>query len=82
VRSREQFEAERRRFESGGVQLPQLQPVEGFDGEATVDPRYNSLNVAADDRIVSVQVVSPEPSDAGEQLELEKRVARAALDSL
>ena len=79
VRTREQFDAERDRFESGGVKLPELVTVEGFGNEANVDPRYNSLNVVAGERIVSVEIVGTEPSDPEEQLELEKDVARAAL---
>jgi hypothetical protein len=82
VRTREQFEAERARFESAGVQLPVLRPVPGFGDGATVDPRYNSLNVPTGDLIVSVQVLSPEPTSFDEQIALEKRVARAALDAL
>jgi hypothetical protein len=80
VRTREQFDAERDRFENGGVKLPELVPVEDFEDEANVDPRYNSLNVTAGERIVSVEIVGTEPSDPEEQLELEKDVARAALE--
>jgi hypothetical protein len=79
VRTRKQFQAERDRFESGGIKLPPLDPLEGFDGEANVDPRYNSLNVTAGERIVSVEVVGVEPSDPAEQVELEKRIAQAAI---
>jgi hypothetical protein len=82
VRTREQFQAERDRFESTGVKLPPLEPVDGFAGEANTDPRYNSLNVTSGERIVSVQVVSPEPSNTGDQLDLEKRIARAAVERL
>jgi hypothetical protein len=82
VRSRQQFEAERARFEDQGFLLPPLEPTGGFEEEATVDPRYNSLNVTAGDTIVSVEVVAAEPPDAAEQLALEKRIARAALDQL
>jgi hypothetical protein len=82
VRTRKQFLAERDRFESGGFKLPRLDPLEGFDGEANVDPRYNSVNVTVGERVVGVQIVSPEPSDLADQLELEKRIARAALESL
>jgi hypothetical protein len=82
VRTREQFDAERDRFESNGVKLPELVPVEGFGNEANVDPRYNSLNVTAGGRIISVEIVGTEPSDPEEQLELEKDVARAALESV
>ena len=82
VRTREQFDAERDRFESSGVKLPELVPVEGFENEANVDPRYNSLNVTAGGRVISIEIVGTEPSDPEEQLELEKDAARAALDSL
>jgi hypothetical protein len=82
VRSQRQFEAERARFEDQGVQLPPLEPADGFDGEATVDPRYNSLNVSAGDTVVSVQMVGAEPADPGEQLELETRIAQAAVEEL
>jgi hypothetical protein len=82
VRTPEQFEADRARFEDEGVLLPPLEPTDGFDGKATVDPRYNSLNVTAGDTVVSVEVVGAEPSDPGEQLALEKRIARAAVDEL
>jgi len=80
VRTREQFDAERDRFESSGVKLPELVTVEGFGNEANVDPRYNSLNVVAGERIVSVEIVGTEPSAPVKQLELEKDVARAALE--
>ena len=82
VRTPEQFEAERDQFEDRGVLLPPLEPVSGFDGEATVDPRYNSLNVVSGDEVVSVEILGAEPSDPGEQLELEKRIARAAVSRL
>jgi hypothetical protein len=82
VRTRAQFEAERARFESEGVQLPVLRPVADFDGGATVDPRYNSLNVPAGDLIVSVELLGVEPGSTSAQLELEKTIARAALDRL
>ena len=55
---------------------------EQFDAEANVDPRYNSLNVTSGPRIVSVEVVGSEPSDADAQLDLEKEIARAALDAV
>jgi hypothetical protein len=80
VRTREQFDAERDRFENGGVKLPELVPVKGFEDEANVDPRYNSLNVTAGERIISVEIVGTEPSAPEKQLELEKDVARAALE--
>ena len=82
VRSPQQFEAERDEFEDHGVQLPPLEPVSGFDGEANVDPRYNSLNVVSGDEVVSVEILGAEPSDPGEQLELEKRIADAAVSRL
>ena len=82
VRPQRQFEAERARFEDQGVQLPPLEPADGFDGEATVDPRYNSLNVSVGDSVVSVQMVGAEPADPGEQLELETRIAQAAVEEL
>jgi hypothetical protein len=82
VRTPEQFEAERARFEDQGVLLPPLEPTEGFGGKATVDPRYNSLNVTAGDTVVSVQLVGAEPSDPDAQLALEKRIAQAAVDEL
>jgi hypothetical protein len=82
VRSPQDFEAERARFEDQGVRLPPLKPVSGFDGEATVDPRYNSLNVVAGSVVVSVQLLGGEPADPGEQLELEKRIARVAVSQL
>jgi hypothetical protein len=82
VRTREQFDAERDRFESNGVKLPELLPVEGFGKEANIDPRYNSLNVTAGGRIISVEIVGTEPSDPEKQLELEKETAQAALESL
>jgi hypothetical protein len=82
VRSPEQFEAERAKFEDHGVLLPPLEPVSGFDGEANVDPRYNSLNVSTGDEVVSVEVLSVKPTDPAEQLEIEKRIARAAVSQL
>jgi hypothetical protein len=82
VRTREQFQAERDRFESTGVKLPPLEPVDGFAGEANIDPRYNSLNVTSGERVVSVQVASAEPSNTGDQLDLERRIARAAVERL
>ena len=82
VRTREQFDAERDRFESSGVKLPELVPVEGFGNEANIDPRYNSLNVTVGGQIISVEIVGTEPSDPEAQLELEKDAARAALASL
>jgi hypothetical protein len=81
VRTPEQFHAERDRFEDMGVMLPELVAVDGFEGEANVDPRYNSLNVTSAGRIVSVEIVGAEPSDPAE-LELEKEIARAALAGL
>jgi hypothetical protein len=82
VRSQRRFEAERARFEDQGVLLPPLEPTEGFDVKATVDPRYNSLNVSAGETVVSVQMVGTEPADPGEQLELETRIAQAAVEEL
>jgi hypothetical protein len=82
VRTPEQFEAERARFEDMGAILPELVAETGFKGEATVDPRYNSLNVEAAGSIVSVEVVDLEPRDEAGQLELEKSIARAAVDAL
>jgi hypothetical protein len=82
VRSPEQVEAERAKFEDHGVLLPPLEPVSGFDGEANVDPRYNSLNVSTGDEVVSVEVLSVKPTDPAEQLEIEKRIARAAVSQL
>jgi hypothetical protein len=61
VRSSGEFEAERARFEDQGFLLPPLEPVDGVDGEANVDPRYNSLNVIAGDLVVSVQLSGPSP---------------------
>jgi hypothetical protein len=81
VRTPEQFQAERDRFEQQGIELPDLVEVE-FESAASVDPRYNSLNVTAGDRIVSVEVVGVEPSDLATQLELEKEIARVAVDAL
>ena len=82
VRTPEQFRAERDKFERKGIKLPALRPVGGFDGQANVDPRYNSLNVTAGDRIISVEIVAAEPSDPTAQLDLEKRIAQAALEAL
>jgi hypothetical protein len=82
LRTPEQFQAERDRFEDNGFQLPELVAVDGFKGEANVDPRYNSLNVTAGDRIVSVEVVDLAPFDAAAQLELERKIARAAVERL
>jgi hypothetical protein len=62
--------------------LPALVPVEGFENEASVDPRYNSLNVTAGEQIIGVEIVGTEPSAPVEQLELEKDVARAALEGI
>jgi hypothetical protein len=56
--------------------------VSGFDGEANVDPRYNSLNVFAGDLVVSVQLLGAEPADSAEQLAIEKRIAGAAVGQL
>jgi hypothetical protein len=82
IRSPQQFEADRALFEDQGVLLPPLEPVSGFDGEANVDPRYNSLNVVSGDEVVSVEILGAEPADSGEQLELEKRIAREAISRL
>jgi hypothetical protein len=82
IRTPAQFQAERARFESRGVVLPPLDPVSGFDEDANVDPRYNSLNVTRGNLVVSVQLVGPVPMDPGEQLEIEKRIARSALERL
>ncbi|HYY75704.1 MAG TPA: hypothetical protein VE644_05215 [Gaiellaceae bacterium] len=82
VRSPQEFEAERNRFEDWGVLLPPLEPVSGFDEEANVDPRYNSLNVTAGDFVVSVEILGAEPADPGEQLVIEKRIAQAAISQL
>jgi hypothetical protein len=82
VRSSGEFEAERARFEDRGFLLPPLKPVDGFDGKANVDPRYNSLNVIAGDLVVSVQVLGTEPADPAQQLAIEKRIAGAALGQL
>jgi hypothetical protein len=79
VRSPEQLQAERAKFEAQGILLLPLEPVSGFDDEATVDPRYNSLHVKAGDSVVSVELLGPEPADPGEQVELEKQIARAAV---
>ena len=82
VRTPEQFASERARFEDNGIVLPDLVAITGFEQEANVDPRYNSLNVDVSGRIVSIQVVGSEPTDPAEQLELEQRIARAAVDAL
>jgi hypothetical protein len=82
VRSSGEFEAERARFEDQGFLLPPLKPLDGFDGEANVDPRYNSLNVIAGDLVVSVQLLGTEPADPAEQLAIEKRIAEAAVGQL
>jgi hypothetical protein len=82
VRSPEEFEAERARFEDQGLLLPPLEPTGGFEGEATVDPRYNSLNVRSGDVVLSVQIIGTEPADFDDQLELEKRIGRAAVERL
>jgi hypothetical protein len=82
VRSPQEFEAERKRFEDHGVLLPPLEPVSGFDDEANIDPRYNSLNVTAGDFVVSVEILGAEPANPGEQLVIEKRIARAAVSHL
>jgi hypothetical protein len=82
VRTPEQFEAERAQFEDRGVLLPPLEPADGFDGKATVDQRYNSLNVSAGDAVVSVQMVGTEPADPAEQVALETRIAQAAVEQL
>ena len=82
VRTPRQFQAERDRFEDAGVHLPKLVDVDGFDGEANIDPRYNSLNVTSGERIVSIEIVGTEPSDPDAQIELEKEIARAALEEL
>jgi hypothetical protein len=82
IRSPEAFEEERARFEDQGILLPPLEPTDGFDQEATVDPRYNSLNVTAEDLVVSVEILGRDPADAGEQLDLEKQIARMAVNEL
>ena len=82
VRSPQQFQAERAKFEDQGILLPPLEPVSGFDDAATVDPRYNSLNVTAGDSIVSVELLGTEPAAPGEQLEVEKQSARAIVNQL
>jgi hypothetical protein len=82
VRSSGEFEAERARFEDQGFLLPPLEPVDGVDGEANVDPRYNSLNVIAGDLVVSVQLLGTEPADPAEQLAIENRIAGAAVGQL
>jgi hypothetical protein len=82
VMSSGEFEAERARFEDRGFLLPPLEPVDGFDGKANVDPRYNSLNVIAGDLVVSVEILGTEPWAPAEQLALEKRIAGAAVGQL
>jgi hypothetical protein len=82
VRSQQRFEAERARFEDQGVLLPPLETTSGFEERATVDPRYNSLNVEVGDDVVSVEMVAAEPTDPAQQLALEKRIARAAVGRL
>jgi hypothetical protein len=82
VRTPEQFQAERDRFEDNGFLLPELVAVDGFEGEANIDPRYNSLNVTSGGRIVSVEIVSAERSDPTAQIDLEREIARAALEHL
>jgi hypothetical protein len=64
------------------VLLPPLQPVSGLDEQAGVDPRYNSFNVIAGDLVVSVEILGSEPADPGEQLVIEKRIAKAAVRQL
>ena len=56
--------------------------MDGVDGEAKVDARYNSLNVIAGDLVVSVQLLGTEPADPAEQLAIEKRIAGAAVGQL
>jgi hypothetical protein len=82
LRTQAQFEAERARFEDKGVLLPELVPVDGFEGDASIDPRYNSLNVSAQGLVVSVELVGPAPADQEEQVDLETRIARGALEQL
>jgi hypothetical protein len=82
VQTPEQFQAERDRFEDNGIKLPELVAVNGFDGEATIDPRYNSLNVTSGGRIVSIAIVGTEPSDPDAQIAVEGEIARAALEHL
>jgi hypothetical protein len=83
IRTQTQFEAERAKFEDQGILLPELVAVDGFEGKANVDPRYNSLNVTAGDRIVSVEDVGGvEAWKSPEELELERAIARAALEHL
>jgi hypothetical protein len=82
VQTPEQFQAERDRFEDIGVDLPKLVAAEGFDGEANIDPRYNSLNVRSGGRILSVEIVGAEPPDPDAEIELEREIARAALERL
>jgi hypothetical protein len=82
VQTPEQFQAERDRFEDEGFELPELVAADGFGGEANIDPRYNSLNVTSGGQIVSVEIVGTEPSDPDAQIELEREIARAALERL
>jgi hypothetical protein len=82
IRSPQAFDQERARFEDQGVLLPALEPTDGFDQEATIDPRYNSLNVTVGDLVVSVEMLGAEPADPGEQLDLEKQIARIAVNEL
>jgi hypothetical protein len=82
VRTPEQFQAERDRFEDNGFLLPELVAVDGFEGEANIDPRYNSLNVTSGGRIVSVEIVSAERSDPTAEIDLEREIARAAVERL
>ena len=65
VRSPQQFEADRALFEDQGILLPPLEPVSGFDGEANIDPRYNSLNVVSGDDVISVEILGAEPGRFG-----------------
>jgi len=44
--------------------------------------RFDSLNVSTGDAVVSVELLSIEPTDPAEQLEIEKRIARAAVSQL
>jgi len=74
--------AERKRFTDIGVLLPPLTPVDGFPSSANIDPRYNSLNVSLQDLVVSVEILGREPAEPVEQVEIEKRIAHAALERL
>jgi hypothetical protein len=82
IRTHEQFMAERKRFTDIGVLLPPLTPVDGFPSSANIDPRYNSLNVSLQDSVVSVEILGREPTEPAEQVEIEKRIAHAALERL